>query len=68
MVAPNICPFNYTGHPAISIPCGKSDGLPIGLQLVAPHFREDVLLQAAYAYEQSVDWAALIRVPAIGGV
>ena len=68
VVAPNICPFNYTGHPAISIPCGKSDGLPIGLQLVAPHFREDVLLQAAYAYEQSVDWAALIRVPAIGGV
>ena len=52
----NTCPFNYTGHPAISIPCGKSNGLPIGLMLVAPHFREDLLLQAAYAYEHSVDW------------
>jgi len=58
-VIANTCPFNYTGHPAISIPCGKSDGLPIGLMLVAPHFREDVLLQAAHAYQQLVDWPAL---------
>ncbi len=57
-VAHNTCPFNLTGHPAISIPCGKSKGLPIGLMLVAPHFREDQLLRAAYAYQQSVDWAS----------
>src|SRR6058998_1180413 len=66
-VIANTCPFNYTGHPAISIPCGKSDGLPIGLMLVAPHFREDVLFRAAHTYQQSVDWAALISTPARGG-
>src|SRR5437763_389604 len=53
-VIANTCPFNYTGHPALSIPCGKSEGLPIGLMLVAPHFREDVLFRAAHAYQQSV--------------
>ena len=52
----NTMPFNYTGHPAISIPCGKSAGLPIGLMLVAPYFREDTLLQTACAYEHAVDW------------
>ena len=62
-VIANTCPFNYTGHPAISVPCAKSDGLPIGLMLVAPHFREDVLLQAAHAYQQSVDWASLTAIP-----
>ena len=55
LLAANTAPFNYTGHPAISIPCGKSEGLPIGLQPVAPYFREDVLFQASYAYEKSVD-------------
>jgi amidase len=53
-----------TGHPAISIPCGKSDGLPIGMMLVAPYFREDLLFQASYAYEQSVNWSNLVQVPA----
>ena len=59
-VIANTCPFNYTGHPAISLPCAKLDGLPVGLMLVAPYFREDALIQAAAAYQQSVDWAALI--------
>ena len=65
-VIANTCPFNCTGHPAISIPCGKSEGLPIGLMLVAPHFREDVLFRAAHTYQQSVDWAALLSTPARG--
>ena len=64
----NTGPFNLTGHPAISIPCGKSEGLPIGLMLVAPHFREDVLFQASYAYEQSVDRAGTLQVPVAAGV
>ena len=64
----NCGPFNLTGHPAISVPCGKSGGLPIGLMLVAPYFREDVLFQASSAYEQSVDWTNLVRVPAAAGV
>jgi amidase len=52
----NTAPFNYTGFPAVSVPCGKSDGLPVGLQLVAPYFREDLLIKAAHAYQRGVDW------------
>jgi len=59
-VIANTCPFNYTGHPAISVPCAKIDGLPVGLMLVAPHFREDTLIQAAATYQRLVDWKALI--------
>lgn len=43
----NACAFNVTGHPAISIPCGQSRGLPLGLMAVAAHGREDVLLRLA---------------------
>jgi amidase len=55
-LAANTSPFNYTGFPAISIPCGISEGLPVGLQLVAPHFREDLLIKVAHAYQRAVDW------------
>jgi amidase len=55
------------GHPAISVPCAKLDGMPVGLMLVAPYFREDALLQAAAAYQQSVDWATLLATPAPRG-
>jgi aspartyl-tRNA(Asn)/glutamyl-tRNA(Gln) amidotransferase subunit A len=45
---------NLAGIPAISVPCGQSSGgLPIGLQLMGPHFAEGPLLQAAYAFEQA---------------
>jgi len=50
-------PFNLTGLPAISIPCGFSkDGLPIGLQIVAPVWSESALLRAARAFERETDW------------
>ena len=55
----NTAPFDMTGHPALSIPCGKSDGLPVGLMLVARHFDEATLLQAADAFEQHVNWETL---------
>ena len=55
----NTSAFNLTGHPAINVPCGKLKGLPVGLMLVAPQFREDLLLRAAYTYQHSVDWLAL---------
>ena len=46
---------NLAGLPAISIPCGNSrDGLPVGLQLIGPHFGESKILQAAYALEQEL--------------
>ncbi len=50
-------PFNFSGNPAISVRAGMSDdGLPVGLQLVAPRFREDLLLQVARQYEQVRPW------------
>ncbi len=53
----NTRPFNVWGIPTISIPCGfTSENLPVGLQLAAPHWREDLVLHAAHAYEQSTDW------------
>jgi aspartyl-tRNA(Asn)/glutamyl-tRNA(Gln) amidotransferase subunit A len=49
-------PANLAGLPGISVPGGfTADGLPLGLQLIAPHFREEVLLQAAHAFEQATD-------------
>ena len=54
----NTAPFNMTGHPAISIPCGKSDGLPVGLMLVGKHFDDGTLLRVAQAFEQHADWEA----------
>ncbi|MDR7418246.1 MAG: amidase [Armatimonadota bacterium] len=50
-------PFNLTGHPALSIPCGMSAvGLPIGLQLAGRRYDEPLLLRAARAYERATSW------------
>ncbi len=50
-------PFNLTGFPAISVPCGfTSDGLPIGMQLIAKRWNEALLLRAAHQYQQVTDW------------
>jgi amidase len=53
---PNTSPFDVTGHPAMSIPCGMSDGLPIGLQLVGRRYDESTIYRAAGAFEQAGDW------------
>jgi len=53
---PNTCSFDVTGHPAMSIPCGMSDGLPIGMMLVARHYNEATIYRAAHAFEQLGDW------------
>ncbi len=47
-------PMSLAGIPAISIPCGLSEGLPVGLQLAGPAFSENALLDAAYALEQTL--------------
>jgi amidase len=52
----NTCPFNVTGHPAISIPCGMDDGRPIGLMLIGRHWEEATIYRAAAAFERSGDW------------
>jgi amidase len=52
----NTCPFDVSGHPAFTIPCGKVDGLPIGMMLVGKHFDETTLISAARAFEDTIDW------------
>jgi aspartyl-tRNA(Asn)/glutamyl-tRNA(Gln) amidotransferase subunit A len=53
----NTRPVNVWGLPAISVPCGfTTAGLPIGLQIIGPHWGEDKVLQLAYAYEQATAW------------
>jgi aspartyl-tRNA(Asn)/glutamyl-tRNA(Gln) amidotransferase subunit A len=53
----NTRPFNVWGLPAISLPCGfTQSGLPIGLQIAGPHWREDLVLRLAHAYEQATAW------------
>ena len=49
----NTVPINLAGVPSISIPCGFSQGLPIGLQLVGKHFDEDKILRAAFGFERN---------------
>ncbi|MEM8683205.1 MAG: Asp-tRNA(Asn)/Glu-tRNA(Gln) amidotransferase subunit GatA [Pseudomonadota bacterium] len=47
---------NLAGLPAMSVPCGFADGLPVGLHLVAPHFAEGALLKAGHQYQLLTDW------------
>ena len=52
----NTCPFDVTGHPAMTVPCGMSQGLPIGMMLIGKHYNESTIYRAAHAFEQLGDW------------
>jgi amidase len=52
----NTAPFDATGHPAMTLPCGMIDGLPIGLMLIGKHFDESTIYRAAAAFEGAGDW------------
>lgn len=52
----NTAPFDVTGHPGLSVPCGTLDGLPVGLMLIGNRFDDATVLQAGHAYEESVGW------------
>ncbi|HIZ95275.1 MAG TPA: Asp-tRNA(Asn)/Glu-tRNA(Gln) amidotransferase subunit GatA [Candidatus Ligilactobacillus excrementavium] len=58
-------PVNLTGLPGMSLPAGFSNGLPIGMQLIAPQFGEETMYRAGYAFEQATDFHK--EVPTIGG-
>ncbi|MEQ4204344.1 amidase family protein [Actinopolymorpha sp. B9G3] len=62
--ARNTQPFNYTGHPALAVPCGKSAGLPVSMQLIGRMFEDPLLLRVAYAFQQSVAYDDIIAVTA----
>jgi amidase len=54
------CPFNMSGHPTLTFPAGMTrDGLPVGLQLIAGHFQEPILLRAGAAYQAATAWHRL---------
>lgn len=55
----NTSPFDISHHPAMSIPCGMVDGLPVGLMLAGRHFDEMTIYRAAHAFEQSADWKTM---------
>ena len=52
----NTAAFDVTHHPAMAIPCGMSDGLPVSAMLVGRHFDEPTIYRAAHAFEQAGDW------------
>jgi aspartyl-tRNA(Asn)/glutamyl-tRNA(Gln) amidotransferase subunit A len=47
---------NLAGLPAISVPCGLAQGLPVGMQIIGPHFGEERLLNVAHRYQLETDW------------
>jgi len=59
-------PFNLTGLPAISVPCGFTQGnLPVGLQIAAKPFEESTVLRVAHSYEQATNWHAGMKTPRV---
>lgn len=60
--ARNTLPFNYTGHPALALPCGKSDGLPISMQLVGRRLEDPLLIRVGYSFQHSLNWDGIVRV------
>jgi amidase len=52
----NTCSFDVSGHPAFTVPCGRVNGLPVGLMLVGRHFEEDTLIRLAAAIEAASPW------------
>jgi amidase len=55
----NTAQFDCTHHPAMSLPCGLVDGLPVGMMLVAKAFDEETIYRAAAAFENRVEWRTL---------
>jgi amidase len=55
----NTCPFDASGHPAMSLPCGLSQGLPVGMMLIGRRYHESTIYRAAGAFESLGDWRAM---------
>ena len=57
--SPNTMPFDSSHHPALAVPCGMIEGLPISMMLVGRHWEESLLYRAAHAFESHEDWRTL---------
>jgi amidase len=55
----NTCPTDASGHPAMSLPCGMSQGLPVGMMLIGRRYEESTIYRAAGAFEALGDWRAM---------
>ena len=55
-IAKNTAPFDLTHHPAVSVPCGTTDGLPVGLMFAGNRFADGDVIRAAYTWEQNTNW------------
>ncbi len=55
----NTCPFDVTGHPAMTVPCGLAEDLPIGLMIVGKRYDEATVLRTAEAFARASDWRAM---------
>ena len=51
----NTCPFDVSGHPALTINAGFSDGLPVGMMIVGKRFDEETVLKVAYTWEKILE-------------
>ncbi|WP_428487120.1 amidase [Rhodopila sp.] len=58
-ILPNTAPFDCSHHPAMSLPCGMVDGLPVGMMLIGKFHDEMAIYRAAGAFERGVDWKAI---------
>ena len=58
MYQTDVCtlPVNIAGLPGLSVPCGFSQGLPVGMQLIGPHLADATLLRIGHAYQQATNW------------
>ncbi len=55
----NTCPLDASGHPAMSVPCGMIDGLPVGMMLIGRKFDEATVLCASQTFEEAGDWKSM---------
>jgi aspartyl-tRNA(Asn)/glutamyl-tRNA(Gln) amidotransferase subunit A len=62
MYLSDVCtlPINIAGVPAVSIPAGFADGLPVGLQIISKPFAEETIFRVAHAYEQATGWQKMM--------
>lgn len=51
-----LCPINIAGVPSLNVPCGFIEGLPVGMQIIGPHFKEELLYKVGYKFEQETEF------------